>query len=143
MLISGLKLFSFSRYLTFVPTFLVIQDKGLRRKLKLILKFMTSQAGKQIITISYYPKSKGNISKFISRTKGNQPIKFGQLIEYKRISIFLEKSHIKCGGEASPRTFHKKLKLRISLDQLSEMLHSLFYLYVQVEVYKNMLKLRC
>ena len=103
----------------------------MRRKLTLILNFMTSQTGKQIITISYYPRSKGNISKFFSRRKGNQPIKFGQLIEYKRIRIFLEKSHIKCGGEASPRTFHKKLKLRISLDQLSEMLHSLFYLYVQ------------
>ena len=33
----------------------------------------------------------------------NQTMKFGQLIEYNRMSIFLEKSYTKCGGEISLR----------------------------------------
>ena len=35
-------------------------------------------------------------------------MKFGQLIDYNMRNIFLEKSHIKCGGEASPTSFFKK-----------------------------------
>ena len=58
-------------------------------------------------------------------------------------NIFLEKSYTKCGEEASPRPFSKKSKLSISVDQLSEMLHSLFLLYVQVEFYQKILQLRC
>ena len=58
-------------------------------------------------------------------------------------SIFLEKSNTKYCGEASPRPFHKKLKLSMILDQQSEMLYGLFFLYVQVEVYQNILKLKC
>ena len=57
--------------------------------------------------------------------------------------IFLETSQTKYGGEASPRLFYKKSKLSISLDQQSEILYSFFPLYVQVEVYQNVLKLRC
>ena len=87
---------------------------------------MVSQTGKQIITITYCPRSKDSISKYISRSKGKQSTKFGQLIESKRINIFPVKSHIKSGGEASPRPFHKKLKFRITLGQQPEMLHSLF-----------------
>ena len=33
----------------------------------------------------------------ISRSKGNQTMKFGQLMEYNMRSIFLEKSYTKCG----------------------------------------------
>ena len=77
---------------------------------------MVSQTGKQIITITYCPRSKDSISKYIS----------GQLIESKRINIFPVKSHIKWGGEASPRPFHKKLKFRIPLGQQPKMLHILF-----------------
>ena len=76
-------------------TFLIMQDKGLIRKLGLIVKFMVSQTGKQIITITYCPRSKDSISKYISRSKGKQSTKFGQLIESKRINIFPVKSHIK------------------------------------------------
>ena len=43
-------------------------------------------------------------------------MKFGQLIEYDMINIFLEK-YTKCGGETIPRLFSKKLKLSISLGQ--------------------------
>ena len=44
----------------------------------------------------------------ISRTKGNQTMKFGQLIEYNMKNIFLEKSYTKCLGETIPRPFSKK-----------------------------------
>ena len=35
----------------------------------------------------------------ISRSKGNQTIKFGQLIEYKLGNIFVEKSYTKYAAE--------------------------------------------
>ena len=63
---------------------------------------MTSQTGQQIITI--------HILSNISRSKGNQTIKFGQLIKYNR-NIFIDKSYTKCGREASPRPFYKKIKI--------------------------------
>ena len=53
----------------------------------------------------------------ISKSKGNQTKKFGQLIEYNMRNIFLEKSYTKCGGETIPRLFSKNSKLSISLDQ--------------------------
>ena len=57
------------------------------RKLKLILKFMTSQPISQTIGIC--------ILSDVSRTKGNQTTKFGQLIEYNMRTVFLEKSYTK------------------------------------------------
>ena len=70
---------------------------------------MTSLLGYQTIVIHVLPN--------ISRSKGNQILKFGQLIEYNTRNILLEKSYTKCGGETSTRPFSKKLKLNISLDQ--------------------------
>ena len=58
----------------------------------------------------------------VSRGKGNQTMKFGELIEYNMRNIFIEKSYTKYGGEASPRPFYKKLKISIYLDEQSEML---------------------
>ena len=55
----------------------------------------------------------------ISRSEGNETMKFGQLIEYKMRNIFLEIFYPKCGGETSPRLFPKKSKFNISLDQQS------------------------
>ena len=43
-------------------------------------------------------------------------MKFGQLIEYKMMNIYLEKSHTKCDGETISRTFFKRSKLSVSLD---------------------------
>ena len=77
---------------------------------------MRSQTGQQVITIHILPN--------ISRSKGNHTMKFRQLIEFNMRNIFLEKSYIKCGGEASPRSFYKKSKLSISLDHQSKMLQS-------------------
>ena len=53
----------------------------------------------------------------IPRSKDNQTIKFGQLVEYNMRNIFLEKLYAKCGGETIPRPFSKKSKLSRSLDQ--------------------------
>ena len=47
----------------------------------------------------------------ISRSKGNNTMKFGHVIEYNIRNIFLEKSNTKCGGETSLRPFSKKSKL--------------------------------
>ena len=41
----------------------------------------------------------------ISRREGKQTMKFGQLIEYDTINIFLGKPCTKCGGEIIPRAF--------------------------------------
>ena len=46
-------------------------------------KFMTSQTRQQIITIHILPN--------ISRSKDNQTMKFGQLIDYNMKMILLEK----------------------------------------------------
>ena len=70
---------------------------------------MTSQHGRKIIPI--------HILLNISRSKGNQTMRFGQLIEYNMKNIFLEKSCRKYGGETIPRPFSKKSKLNISLNQ--------------------------
>ena len=71
-------------------------------------------------------------------------MKFGQLIEYDMRNIFLDKvSYAKCGGETSPRTFSKKSKLSIFLDEQSKVSYSLFILHVQVKDYQNILKPRC
>ena len=49
-------------------------------------------------------------------------MKLGQLTEYNKRNIFLEKPYKKCGEEACPRLFYKKSKFSISLDQQSEIL---------------------
>ena len=78
------------------------------RKIKLISKFRTSQPGKQTIAMQILPN--------ISESKGNQTIKFGQLIEYNMRNIFVGKSYTNCGVETIPRPFSKQSKLSISLD---------------------------
>ena len=70
---------------------------------------MTSQTGKQTIAIHILPN--------FSRSKGNQTMKFGKLIENNMRNTFVEKSYTKYGGETIPRSFSKKSKLIISLDQ--------------------------
>ena len=64
---------------------------------------MTSQIGKQTIAI--------HILTNISRSKGNQAMKFSQLVEYNMRNIFLEKPSKKWDGEANPRRYSKKSKL--------------------------------
>ena len=53
----------------------------------------------------------------ISRSKGNQTMKFGQLIEYNMRNSFVEKSYTKYAGETIPRPLSKRSKLSIFVDQ--------------------------
>ena len=48
----------------------------------------------------------------ISKSKGSQTIKVGQLIEYNIAKVFLEKSCTKSDGETSPRHFSKNQSWR-------------------------------
>ena len=70
---------------------------------------MMPQPDKQTIAI--------HILSNISRSKGNQVRKFGQLLEYNIRNIFLEISSTKYGGEPIPSSFSQRSKLSISLDQ--------------------------
>ena len=60
---------------------------------------MASSTGKQITTVHILPE--------ISRSKCNQTMKFGMLVEYNMRNIFLEKSCRTYSGEYSPRPFFK------------------------------------
>ena len=72
----------------------------------------------------------------ILRSKDNQTMEFGQLIERNMRNIFLEKLYKKCGEETSSRPFSEKSKLSISLDQQSRVLYSLFLLYGKLNAIK-------
>ena len=67
-------------------------------------------------------------------------MEFGQLVVYNKRSIFLAKSHTKCGGEAIPRPLSKKSKLSISLDQYVKVYTVCLY-RSQVEDHPKILKL--
>ena len=67
---------------------------------------MSSQPGKQTIAI--------HISSNMSRSKDNQEMKFGQLIECNMRNIFLEKSYTKYRGETIPDNFLEKQNWIIS-----------------------------
>ena len=69
---------------------------------------------------------------YVTRSKGNQKIKLGQLIVCNMRNIFIKKSCTKCGGETSPRPLSEKLKLSIS--------YRFFLLYGKlraIEIYWN------
>ena len=59
---------------------------------------MAPQPGKQIIAI--------HILLNISKSSGNQLIKYGQLIEYNMRNIFFDKLFTKFCGESIPRPFY-------------------------------------
>ena len=61
---------------------------------------MMLQPGLQTIAINTLPN--------ISKSKGNQTMKFGQLIEYSKRNIFLQKLCGKWGRETSSKPFFKK-----------------------------------
>ena len=72
-------------------TFWSCKKNGLTKK-RLISKFMMPQPGKQL---QYTLPN-------ISRSKGNQTMKFGQVIEYNKRNIFLQKSR---KGRLDPSLF--------------------------------------
>ena len=112
LFISFQKLFSFSRYLNFLSSLFGHVSKRLGQKNNFNFKlyeltaWLTSSCNTHISHILY-----------VSRRKGNQTMKIGQLIEYKMRNVFLEKSYTKCGRDTSPRPFFGKFKMNISLDQ--------------------------
>ena len=63
----------------------------LDKKAKVKIKIYGVTKRQKIITIYMLPN--------ISRSKGNQTIKFGQIIEYNMKNIFFEKSGSNYGGE--------------------------------------------
>ena len=89
--------------------------------LLLIPKFMTSQSRKRTIAT--------HILRNILRSKGNQRMKFGQLIEYNTRNIF-PISYTKCGEETIPRPFPRKSKVLYSLSLLYAKLTA-------IEIYLN------
>ena len=58
--------------------------------------------------INWETKITKHVCHNISRIKGNQAMKYGQLLDYNMRNIFLETSKTKCGGETSPRPFFQK-----------------------------------
>ena len=80
-------------------TFRSCRKNGTTRKIRTISISMTSQPGSETIAIQILPN--------ISRSKGNQAMKFSQLIECDMRNIFLEKSYSKCGEESGPRPLLK------------------------------------
>ena len=72
-----------------------VEKNGLIRKLRLISKFMTSQPGLQTIAIHILPN--------ILQSKGRQAMKSGQLTEYNKTNIFLQRLCGKWGREISSR----------------------------------------
>ena len=80
------------------------------RKINWIGNFMTSQPDQQSIL--------KHILSNILRSKGNQKIKLGQLIEYNIGNIFLEKSCTKCDVVTSRFKKSKKKKKKRSGNSL-------------------------
>ena len=61
---------------------------------------MMSESGKQTIAIHILPS--------VSRSKGNQAMKFAQLLQYNMKNTFSEESNTKFGGETSSDLFLKQ-----------------------------------
>ena len=97
------KQFSFSSQVFVLTFWSRIETARLKR---VISNFMTS--------LPFYQTLLTHILPNISRSKGNQTMKFGQLIDCNIRNIFLEKSYTKCGGETSPRPF-----LKIEIEHIS------------------------
>ena len=75
-----------------------------------VSKFMTSQPGKQIISI--------HILSNITRSKNIHGIKFGQLMQYNMWNIFIEKSFTEYGRKSVTTPSSNKLNLCSNILQL-------------------------
>ena len=73
---------------------------------------MTSQPGLKTIKKHLLPK--------ISQSKNGQAMKFGQLIEHKKVNIFFQKLCRKWGMEAGLKTIKKHLLPKISKSKDSQ-----------------------
>ena len=107
LFISGLKLFSFSRYLNFCLDFFVHVGKRLDMKTKLDFKSYDITDFQINITI--------HILLNISKSKGSHTMKCDIIAKYNMRNIFVGTSYSKCGREASPSPFPEKSKLSMYL----------------------------
>ena len=98
--------------------------------LRLILKLMTSQPGKQATEIHILPNT--------SRSKGNPTMKIGQLIEYNMRNIFLTKSYTKCGGVLPDLFLKYQIWAYLWINSLP-----VDFIICQVQCFRNTLKLSC
>ena len=73
----------------------------------------------KIYDVTDWTRNNYNILPNILRSKGNQTMKFGQIIEYNTINIFLEKPSANHGGEDP---FIKKSKLTYVVQQIDRQL---------------------
>ena len=80
-------LFVLKIFKIFVLTFWSCRENGLIGKIRLISRFMTSQPGQQTSTLHILPN--------ISRSKGNETMKFGLLVDPNKINILRQKSYRK------------------------------------------------
>ena len=85
----------------FVMTFWPCRKNGLIRKIRLTSEVMTSQPSLQQLQYTLLN---------ISRRKGNQTLKFVQLIEYNKRNTFLQNLYRKLGKETSTRSLFIFLK---------------------------------
>ena len=69
---------------TLFSDFLVRKKNSLMRKPRFTSKFVTSQTRQQIITIHKLSN--------ISRSKGNEAMKFGQIVKYSARNVFFQNS---------------------------------------------------
>ena len=90
-------LFLFSRYLSSLLDFLVMQEKRLDQKDKVNFKMYDVTTWLRNNCNTHIPH--------ISLSKGNKAMKFGQLIEYNKKIIALQKLCRKCGKETSFTSF--------------------------------------
>ena len=94
---------------------------------------MRSQPEQEAITI--------HILTNISRSKGNQAMKFIHLIEHNMRNIFFLKNHTQNANQILFLvSFLKKMKLKISLDQYSKVSYHLFLRYAKLGTIKIYLK---
>ena len=117
-----------SRYLSFCLGLLVMYKNGLIRKIRLISKFMTSHLSKLATAIHILPN--------ISRSKDNQTMKSGQLIEWKK-KTFLLKNHTQNMAEKLfPEPFLRNQNITVSKVYLwinsLKVLYNLFLLYANL-----------
>ena len=102
----------------FFPDFFSHVGNGMIRKLRLISIIMMWSTAKQIISIHLLPN--------ISRPKGNQTLKFGQL-KYNMRNIFLQKLCWKWGRETISRSIFFFFKV---LYEVKAMVSTLVSIYI-------------
>ena len=75
----------------------------------------------------------------ISRCKGNQTMKYGQLAEYNIRNIFIEKPYVECGGKACPRKACSFQNIKV--EHISQWTVWIFILFVYCMYYRKAIEI--